>query len=331
MLASSDLLHLPYTPDLTEAGISYACRSLSFFAYNRMGSSPIDRLRHIVAGVAVELAFRRYLGEQAVPFDVQGAAPFTDPDSYQVTLGGHRCNVKSYRISRREQITLLRQNPSIVLQAPALVPLDEFAAEAARPDDLYLFAFLLGLEAASREDENKALSAGQPVHLIHPLPDTWARPSNWIPFDELTLKSEAAAPLTVEIGGQNADREFVTTSLELPPMARVPVEQSFYSLTCIHAHSQPEARLGLHSSVRTEAIIIAPHEWGNIWVYGLEILLTGWLSREEFRRRASLLNAGMPTFQYARTRTKNLLVPVAGLDPLGELFERVRLWEAQKV
>jgi hypothetical protein len=62
----------------------------------------------------------------------------------------------------------------------------------------------------------------------------------------------------------------------------------------------------------------------------MEILLTGWLSHEEFRRRASGLNAGRRTFQYARTRTKNLLVPVAGLQPLGELFEKVRLWKTRK-
>jgi hypothetical protein len=64
--------------------------------------------------------------------------------------------------------------------------------------------------------------------------------------------------------------------------------------------------------------------------YGLDILLTGWSSREEFRRRASVLNAGMPTFQYARTRTKNLMVPMVELNPLGELFEKVRLWEAER-
>ena len=330
MLSASDLLHLPHAPDLTEAGIAYACRSLACTS-RRMGGLPFDRLRRSVAGVAVELAFRRYLGEQAVPFDVRAAAPFTDPNSYQVWLGGHRCDVKSYLISRRRQITLLRQNPALVLQAPALVPLDEFAAEGATPDDLYLFAFLLGLEAVTRGDGNKALSAGQPVHLIHLLPEAWARPSNWIPLEKLALKSECAAPLTVEIGGQNAEREFVTARLELPSKRRVPVEQLFYSLAYIHAVRPPEARLGLHSPIHVKAVIVPPHEWGNIWVYGLEILLTGWLSREEFRRRACLLNAGMPTFQYTRTHTKNLLVPVAGLNPLGELFERVRAWEVKKL
>jgi hypothetical protein len=86
----------------------------------------------------------------------------------------------------------------------------------------------------------------------------------------------------------------------------------------------------VHSPLRGGPYLISPHEWGNIWVYGMEILLTGWLTREQFRRKAGVLNAGLPTFQYARTRTKNLQVPMAELNPLGELLEKVRLWEAER-
>jgi len=325
MLIPSDLLHLPYTPDLTQAGIAYACRSLAY-TYNRMGGSPVDRLRRIGAGVAVELAFRRYLGEQDIPFDVLGATPFTDPDHYDVSLGGHRCDLKSFFISRRAQVSELRQEPGLVLQAPALVPLDQFAAEGHKPDDLYLFAFLLGVMAASQGDVVKAIAADQPVHLIHPLPEAWARPYNWVPLEGLALKSECEKPITVEIGGMDAERNFITVSLDLPPKARFPLERGFYSLAYVHVCRKPEARIGLHSPLRGEPYLISAHEWGNIWVYGMEILLTGWLTHEEFRRKAKVLNAGMRTFQYASTRTKNLLVPVAELNPLGPLFRRVREW-----
>ncbi len=329
MLTSSDLIHLPYTPDLSEGGIAYACRSLAF-TYDRMGGSPVDRLRRIAAGVAVELALRRYLGEQAVPFDVLGATPFTDPDHYDLSLGGHRCDLKSFLITRRSQIALLRRDPGQALQAPALVPLDQFAAEGHGPGDVYLFAFLLGLAAASQDDIDKAAAAGQPVHLIHPLPADWARPTNWLPLDRLALKSESSRPVTVELGGQDEARRFVTARLELPPRTRLPVEQTFYSLAYVHAAGRPDARLGLHSPRRGGPYLVQPHEWGNIRIYGMDILLTGWLGREEFRRKATVLNPGMPTFQYARTRTRNLQVPMSELNPLGELLEKVRRWEAGK-
>jgi hypothetical protein len=75
----------------------------------------------MVASAAVELAFRRYLSEQNISFDVKGALPFTEHERYDVTLGGHRCEIKSYLISQRDQISQVKHNPQLVLSAPALV------------------------------------------------------------------------------------------------------------------------------------------------------------------------------------------------------------------
>jgi hypothetical protein len=329
MLTSDDLIHLPYTPDLTEGGIAYACRSLAY-AYDRMGGSPLDRLRRIVGGVVVALAFRRYLTEQGIPFDVLGATPFTDPDRYDLSLGGHRCDVKSFLISRRSQISRIRRDPGLLLQAPALVPLDQFAAEGHSSQDIYLFAFLLALTTPSQADLPKVIHAGQPVYLIHPLPVEWARPKIWIPLEKLALKSECEAPITVEVGGQDVERNFVTAALELPPRQRVKVDQVFYSLAYVHALSRPEVRIGIHSPVRGEPYLVQPHGWGNIWVYGMDILLAGYLTHEEFRRKAHVLPVGSRVFQYDQTRAKNLSVPLMELKPLGNLFGRVREWESKK-
>ena len=152
----SDFIHLPYARELTEGGISYALRSLPY-TYNRMGGSSYDRLRRIVAGVAVELAFRRFLSKQNVPFDVKGATPFTDPDRYDVALGGRRCDIKSFLITYRNQISEMKRNPEIVLNAPALVPSDQNAAEGHSEKDIYLFAFLSGVVAASQNDLQKVI------------------------------------------------------------------------------------------------------------------------------------------------------------------------------
>jgi hypothetical protein len=323
MLTANDLLTLPYTPDLTEAGIAYACRSLAY-TYDRMGGSPHERLRRIVGGVAVELALRRALAEHGVPFDVLGATPFTDPDHYDVALGGHRCDLKSFLITHREQISQIRRDPSLLLQAEALVPADQFAAGGRSDRDLYLFAFLLAVTAVSPSDLGRAEKAGRPVYLIQPLSTELARPGVWAPLDGLALKSECAALLTVELGGQDAGRDFITVRLELPPRRRVEVGTPFHSLAYLHPGRRPEARVGLHAPGRSEVVLIQPHEWGNVWIDGLSILLAGYITREEFRRRARFLPAGSKTFQYASTRTKNLDLRVDELHPLGELFERLR-------
>jgi hypothetical protein len=336
MLTSSDFLHLPYTPDLTEGGIAYAIRSLPY-TYDRMGGSPFNRLRRIVAGVAVELAFRRHLSELDIPYDVKGATPFTDPDRYDVSLGGHRCDIKSFLISRRKQISSLRTQPELLLQAQALVPSDQHAADGHREDDLYLFAFLTGLIAASQKDLGKALEADQPVYLMHAMDKSWSKPLNWQPINPLTLKSESDQTLTVEIGGQAAGREFLTRIVELPPLTRVTVEahpeergNDFYAVSSLHIDQLPAARVGVHSPYMGEPYLIDPFAWGNVWVYGMDITLTGYLSHEEFGRKSSQIQPGSRVFQYSKTKTKNLAVPVADLKPLPELFERVREWEAGK-
>jgi len=322
VLTASDLLHLPYTPDLTEGGIAYACRSLAY-TYDRMGGSPVERMRRIAAGVAVELAFRRHLGAQGVPFDVLGATPFTDPDHYDLSLGGHRCDLKSYHISRRGQIDLLQRDPSAALQAPALVPLDQFAAEGHRSDDLYIFAFLLGEIPARREDVDRLTAAGKPACLVHPLPGEWARPHPWVPLGPLAMKSECDRPVTLELGGQDAERNFITATLELPPRQRTVLPGDWHSLAYVKCSRRPERRIGLHSPAHAETYLIPAIDWGNLWIQGEAILLLGWLTHEQFRRRSTVLNAGRRTFQYARTRTKNLMVPLTETEPLGPLLEKL--------
>jgi len=323
MITASDFLRIPYTPDLTEGGIAYANRSLPH-TYDRMNSSPFDRLRHIVAGVAVELAFRRYLTQQNIPFDIKGATPFTDPDRYDVSLGGHRCDIKSFLISHRDQITALHADPKLILKAPALVPLDQYSADGHSDNDLYLFAFLTGLIAASPDDYQKAVSANQPAYLIHTMPKPWARPQEWIPLGPLALKSESDETLRIEIGGQDAGRDFVTRKIELAPRTRVEVNADLYSFAYVHSESKPNARLGIYSPSRKETYLVEAIAWSNIWVYGMDIYLTGWIAREEFRRRANLIHEGSRVFQYNQTRTKNLAVPISELRPITELLERVR-------
>ncbi len=329
MISFPDFIKLPYTPSLTEGGIRYATRSLPY-TYNRMGGSLYSRLRRIVGGVAVELAFRRYLGEQGVPFDVKGATPFTEPDRYDVALGNHRCDLKTFIISKRSQITSMRRNPGLALRAPALIPQDQFEAANHTDQDLYLFAFLLGLTTNSPSDIQKAVEAGQQIYLIHPLRADWASPQVWAPLGKLALKSECAARLCVEIGGQDAERNFITETLTLEPLKRTFAEKDYHSLAYIHTDSIPQARVGIHSPKKSELYLIQPHEWGNIWIYGLDIWLTGYMAREEFRRKASTIYAGSRVFQYSKTQTKNYSVPIADLRPLPELFERVRAWEAKK-
>jgi hypothetical protein len=321
MISTSDILRRPSTPDLIEGGIAYALHSLPY-GFNRPGGSTYDRLRRNVAGAAVELAFRRYLSEQEIPFEVKSALPFTEHDRYDVMLGRRRCEVKSFLISPREQISLIGRNPELVLKAPALVASDQHAAEGHSPRDLYLFAFLTGRVTTSREELQSVIEAKQPYHLVHVMPDGWNRPSKWSPLGKLVLKSESAETQIVEIGGQDEGRVLRSLTLELPPRRRLEIQDGFFSLSYVHAKSSCSARIGIYSPTRRETYLIGAADWGNIWVYGIDVLLAGYITREEFRSRASFIPAGSHVFQYDQTQVKNLAVPVSELRPLSELFER---------
>jgi hypothetical protein len=326
MIDINDLITIPYTPDLTEGGITLACRSLPRI-YNPIGSSSFDRLRRIAASAAVELALRRFLNQQNIPFTVRSAAPFSEPDRFDVSLGGHRCDLRSYLISHRKQITALRKEPGLLLNAPALVPLDQYSIGSQSAEDIYLFAFLTGLISAASSELKQSTAPNLPGYLIHVMPKTWSRPPAWIPLGPLTLKSETDEILTLEIGGQDAAREFLTRSLELPARTRCVVDADFYSLSYIHVKSKPGARLGVFSPSRNETYLIKSNGWGNIWVYGMDIYFTGWMSSSEFRQRARLIPEGSRVFQFDQTRSKNLAVTISDLKPMKELFERVRKWK----
>jgi hypothetical protein len=277
----------------------------------------------------VELAFRRYLSEHQIPFEVKSAAPFTEPYRYDVTLAGQRCDLKSFLISHRDQSAAIQGDPRVLLKTPALVASDQHAGEGHSSHDLYLFAFLPGLVTTSQSDLGKVIETKQPHSLIHVLPLAWRCPSSWSPLGKLVLKSEAEETITLEIGGQAAGREMQPYILELPPQTRLEVETGFFSISYLHVKSKPTARIGIHSPFRRETHLVGPLDWGNIWVYGMDILLVGYLAREEFSRRASFIQAGARVFQYDQTHVKNLAVPVSELKPLSELFERVKIWSSQ--
>jgi hypothetical protein len=312
MPSAAEFVRLPYTRDLTEGGIAYALHSLPR-VHQRPGDLLYERLRCTVASAAVELAFRRHLVEQNIPFEIKGAAPFTEPDRYDVTLGGRRCELKTFLISQGSQV---------LVQAQALVASDEHAGAGHSPHDLYIFAFFIGQAATSLNDLQNVIRASQPHYLVHLMPERWSRPSSWTPLGRLVAKSEVS--VTLELAGQDLGRALQTCSVELPPGQRVEIQSELVSLTSVHIKTYPEARIGLHSPMRQETHLIGAPDWSNLWLYGSDILLTGYLTHEEFSHRAQFLPAGSQVFPYGHMQVKHLGVPVSELRPLSELFERMK-------
>ena len=86
--------------------------------------------------------------------------------------------------------------------------------------------------------------------------------------------------------------------------------------------------MGLQSPVYGALTIFQLQEWADILILGEQILLASWLTHEEFRSKAAVLNAGMPAYQFVRTHTK--ACALHELNPQSGLLEKVKTWEAGK-
>ena len=329
MIAVDDLLTLPYTSDLTESGIAYACRAISYTS-DRMGQSRFEHLRKMVAGVAVELAFRRYLHAQEVPFEILDATPITDPDRVDLAIAGRRCDLVSYLIFDRQRIREVRRDPGMILTAPALVAADEATRGQLRYEDLYIFAFLNALVTPDPETLTQAVAAEQSHYIMHPMPGAWALPGNWRSLGRLVMKGDLDAPVTIEVGGLNRQREFQHESVELAPRKRIRLDNDYYSLAYLQISEPPHGRIGVHSPAMGETYLVGQEEWGNIWVYGLEIILTGYMRWGEFRRKARRLPPGSQVLQSQQTHVENMAVPIRDLLSIGDLITRGKNWARMK-
>ena len=330
MVTTSDFITLAYTPDMTQAGIKYACQSLPY-TYDRMGGNRFDRLRRIVAGKAVELGFKRYLNNEKIPHDMLGTTPFTDPDHYDIAIGGRCCDIKSYMVTQKKRISQIRSHPQQLLEAQALVPVDQMGSDHLTEDDIYIFAFLTALITPNQSTLQQALAAEQPLYMLHALPKKWARPENWRSLGELAVKSNMDTSIKMELGGQDEQHKFQTEHLILKPRMRSTTKKPFATLNYLHTPNFPDGTIGVYSTTLEEAYLVEPLEWRNIWIYGLEIVFCGFMTRGEFREKATRLGAGSRVFQYAQTRTENLSLPIRNLHPLNELFERAKDWHHAQI
>lgn len=323
MITADDILRLPCTPELVEEGIEYACRTLSH-DYVGPGRTSYERLRRAAARAIVELAFRRHLAEKDVPFGVRGAVPFGDPIRYFVVLRGRRCDIRTFLITDPRQARSTLAQPSLVLSAPALVPIEDYAAEGQSLEDMYLFAFVLDSGSGTGAGERAETIAEASMDFIHLMPKSWVQPRSWNPLGPVSMKAEGAEELQLEIGGQDRERRDIVRGLRLEPRARQELEDDFHEVSYVRVRRLPTGRLGIHSPARDEAVIIDPTDWHNVSIDAADILLAGWITRQEFRQRASLVRAGSRVFQFKRTRTNNLAIQVSELKPLARLLERAR-------
>jgi hypothetical protein len=325
MLSPSDFITLSYTPDMTPAGIAFACQTLTH-SYDRNPLTTFQRLRRVVADQSAELAFRRHLSCIHLPHKLNQDSSFAYPSRVSAVIGGRNCCLYSTVIFQRRMIRRIRHDPAILLSSLAMAPAEDLFLESRSETDLLIFSFVTGLVTPNHSELKKAAAAGKSIYMLYPLPAAWSRPSHWAPLGDITLKAEAGENLTVILGGLAGNRDMIVEEVKLPALQRVHSQVGFYSLAYAHLSEIPAGRLGLYSPGLDKTMIIKPYEWGNIWVYGMNIILAGWITRGEFLRCASAYQPKSDVFEAAQRHVKYLALPVSKLKSLEGLFVRTFQW-----
>ena len=140
------------------------------------------------------------------------------------------------------------------------------------------------------------------------------------------MKGDQETPVTIEVGGQNGQRVFWTETLDLPSRERTRLEKDYYTLAYLYISEPPDGRIGIHSPALGETYLVEPGEWGNIWVYGLEIVLAGYIRWGDFRRRAQRLPPGTQVLQRPDPGIEHMAVKIADLRPMADLIVRGKNW-----
>lgn len=328
-MAQEALTRIEFTPDLTEAGVREVARALAFPArFPHLDS--FDQMRQRVADNIVSLAFRRHLVRHEIPHQTLESASFSEPEQFDIAFGGRRCVLFAQLICRRELIQQVHQNPAQLLQGSVYLPEGGMAA-AYRDVDIYLFVYLTALITHSRDEVDKAQLAGQPLYLIHQLPGHWSMPKKWQPFGDVAYKADTMEKVWVELHGRDRQQAYHLQNLVLPPRQRVSGSSQFYAMGAVHTDTIPSGPVGIFSPALSETLLIAPYQWGNIWVYGLNLYVAGYTTQAEFNRLAQRVDGTEVSEVNPCAQSVSFMrMPAAALTPTTDLFVRARNWAQQQ-
>lgn len=320
MVKEEDLVHLAYTPDLTEAGIAYG---LQWLAHSRGETSKLTltKFQKLVLNKAVELAFRRYLAEQNVPSETVPSTSFASQGEYALVVAGWRCVLQCNFLPHQESPQQAESQPYQMLQAAALVSSEQVIAWIPGNKDVYIFAFITG--QVWRESIQDSM-VDRPAYWLVALPQAWSSPRIQAALGRLELKVDGSSELQISIGGRNLDQQLVSERITLLPGQRVSTQHEYNCLAYLHAHQTTANRIGISSPDRRLSHVVSPKEWTNVWVEGEGTTLAGYIPHPEFARRSRRFPPSSQNDKPDRGEEKYRMLTVGELHPLHDLMDLAR-------
>jgi hypothetical protein len=298
-IANGRLIELPFAVDLTRAGVGHLCRRLPFQSLSQQVPSFND-LRQSVAENVGRLALLRYLSEQGVPYSIEEVFS-PSAGSAHLLIGGRRCSISTELIAQKQEIRTLAKRPERWFSRPIAEGKGPANQNHAEPD-IRVFAALTALVTKGRTDLATAIAAGQPYHLVYPLPPKWSQSKPWKPLGALSFNVEKDDDIQLELGGLDGRRRFLQTTLYLKSGRQVVELPEFHSIAYLHSVVPPIGQMSVYNPATSQTLVVQPKDWGNLWLYGLQILVLGYVPG---------------------TNTPSTY---GELRPLGNLVQRARAW-----
>ena len=325
MVSKSDFVTIPFNPDMTLAGIKYTCRSLTN-ERDQFRNSHINKLRETIAKNVVKLGFKRYLDQTNTPYEMMRSTPFSDPEHYDIVIGGRRCEINVILITDKRQIRSIRAEPHLLLQTQTLIPIDKLSGGELFAKDVLIFIFLTALITPNRRTIEKANAAGQPLYMFNMFPRNWAIPVRWDSLGTILVESNMENTIQLEFGGFNIDRQFQSERFILNPRDKVDLKHNFYTLSYIHTPNLPDDAIRVYSTFLKETYLVSPHTWTNLWIYGMDIIIGGYVTRVEYQKNARRISKNSRKIPSSCASKEIFTLPIHKLHSIMYLFEHAKTW-----
>jgi hypothetical protein len=327
MIDPPGCVRLPFTPDLTQAGITYACRHLPHLYLTQRDTS-WKTLQNITLKTALELALHRYLIEQDIPIQRSQTTPFTEPERTDLFIGGRRCEIQSTLICSKEKIRRFKKAPARLLDETIPIQRTELLSDYYQNHDLHILTIATALIAPHQPKINQAIQAGQPASLIFLLSRRWNDCELWKPFNRLAFSYTGSTPINIEVGGQGQDNRFDTQRLHLIPSQTTQLNRSFSSIFYLHPEVLPNGSLTIFNQEKQRKFHIGLEKWLNIWIYGIEIIFVGYCTHIELIQKAYQNSVGAYPVRFPKDYPGDFRLPVRESNPFVKLVNWIKTWQS---
>lgn len=319
MITAEDLIHLPYTPDLTSAGVLQARRSLAL-GLVQADNLHIAPLRRLVTAVAAELALRRHLTEAGMPFKTLQTTPFTQSDWGDVVLGGRRCHLVEILYSRRSILRHIKDQHSSILQTPACLPDVYLTSELLEHHDLLVFTIILAKPQPSWHEIRRCPEKIIPCHFAYILPKAWKNPAPGRVYGQIYLTNEGESEFVIELGGRGVSGQYQSEILCLPAHRSVKVAQNYTALAYLSTETIPAVQLSISRAEPDRTLRVPAHRWVNLWLNGVVIILAGYMTVGDFHSKARRLSPTDRTWNDLPVQTPAKFLHISELHSLPQFF-----------